>query len=302
MNESIKAHLALISVAIIYGLNYTIAKDVMVKGYMTPFGFIMLRTIAGLVLFTLFHALFVREKMKNKDIAYAALCSVFGVALNMLAFFEGLKHTSPIHGSLFMVLCPILILLISAVIIKEKITTRKVVGILIGLIGAIILIIHSSISNDKVASLYGDVLIMINAASYAFYLVLVRKLIKKYHIITVIKWIFIFGTILVIPFGGQELASTNWSSFTPSIWMAVGYVLLFTTFVAYLLNGYALTKVMPSTVGFYIYFQPLIAATFAIICGQDHLDILKIVSAIFLFYGVFLINKPGAIRARIDQN
>lgn len=302
MNERIKAHLALISVAIIYGLNYSIAKDVMVKEYMTPFGFIMLRTIAGLILFTLFHALFIREKMENKDIAYAAMCSVFGVALNMLAFFEGLKHTSPIHGSLFMVLCPILILIISAVIIKEKITSRKVVGILIGLIGAIILIIHSSTSNDKVASFYGDALIMINAASYAFYLVLVRKLIKKYHIITVIKWVFIFGTILVIPFGGQELIATDWTSFTPNIWIAIGYVLLFTTFIAYLLNGYALTKVMPSTVGFYIYFQPLIAATFAILWGKDHLDALKIISAIFLFYGVYLINKTGSNQAKLDQN
>ena len=294
MNDNIKAHLALITVAFIYGMNYTIAKDVMVKEYMTPFGFIMLRTLAGVVLFSFVHLLFVREKMENKDIAYAALCSVFGVALNMLAFFEGLKYTSPIHGSLFMVLCPILILLISALIIKEKITPKKVIGVLLGLAGAIILIVHSGTSNDKVASFYGDALIMVNAASYALYLVLVRKLIKKYHIITVIKWVFLFGAIIVIPFGAKELALTNWNSFPPKIWIAIGYVLLFTTFLAYLLNGFALTKVMPSTVGFYIYFQPLIAAAFAILWGQDHLDIFKITSAILLFYGVYLINKTSA--------
>lgn len=302
MNENIKAHLALISVAIIYGLNYTIAKDVMVKEFMTPFGFIMLRTIAGLILFTVFHAAFVREKMENKDIGYAAMCSLFGVALNMLAFFEGLKHTSPIHGSLFMVLCPILILVISAIIIKERITRRKVFGILIGLAGAIILIIHSSTSNDKVASLYGDVLIMINATSFALYLVLVRRLMKKYHPITVIKWVFMFGTIMVVPFGGNELLDTDWASFPSSIWLAIGYVLIFTTFLAYLLNGFALTKVMPSTVGFYIYFQPLIAAGFAILVGHDHLDALKIVSAILLFYGVYLTNKSGPKAARMKQN
>lgn len=300
MNESIRAHLALISVAVIYGLNYTIAKDVMVKEYITPFGFIMLRAIAGLILFTLFHAFFIREKMEKKDIAYAALCSVFGVALNMLAFFEGLKYTSPIHGSLIMVICPILILLISAIIIKEKITNRKVIGILLGLLGAAILIIHSGTSNDKVASLYGDSLILINAISFAFYLVLVRKLMKKYHPITVIKWIFFFGTLLVIPFGGRELTQTNWTSFTPNIWMAVGYVLFFTTFITYLLNGYALTKVLPSTVGFYIYFQPLIATGFAILIGLDHLDPLKILSALFLFYGVYLINKTSKIQSKID--
>ena len=293
MNNNIKAHLALISVAIIYGMNYTIAKDVMVKEYITPFGFIMLRTLAGVVLFTAFHGLFVREKMELRDIGYAAFCSIFGVAVNMLAFFEGLKHTSPIHGSLFMVLCPILILMISALIIKERITRRKISGILIGLAGAVILIIHSSTSNDKIASFYGDALIMLNATSYALYLVLVRRLIKKYHPITVVKWIFIFGAIFVVPFGGEELLETNWKSFTPGIWIATGYDLIFTTFLAYLLNAFALTKVMPSTVGFYIYFQPLIATAFAILVGHDHLDALKVLSAILLFCGVYLINKTS---------
>lgn len=302
MNESVKAHLALISVAIIYGLNYTIAKDVMVKEYITPFGFIMLRAIAGLILFTIFHAIFVKERMEKKDIAYAALCSVFGVALNMLAFFEGLKHTSPIHGSLFMVLCPILILIVSAIVIKERITQRKVLGILIGLAGAIILIIHSGTSNDKIATFYGDALIMVNASAYAIYLVLVRKLLKKYHPITVIKWVFFFGTIIVIPFGGADLFIIDWQSFTPDIWMATGYVLVFTTFLAYLLNAYSLTKVLPSTVGFYIYFQPLIATSFAILVGHDHLDFLKVISAILLFGGVYLINKTGSKQVRIEKN
>jgi len=291
MKENIKAHIALISTALIYGMNYTIAKDVMVQEYMTPFGFIMLRVLTGAFLFTLFHFLFVRELMTGKDIAYAALCSIFGVALNMLAFFEGLKHTSPIHGSLFMVLSPILILLVSAIIIKDKITNRKIFGILLGLAGAVILIIHSGISDDKVASFYGDVLIMVNATSYALYLVLVRKLLTKYHPVTVIKWVFLFGALFVIPFGGQELLATQWSTFTSGIWVAILYVLLFTTFLAYLLNGYALTKLMPSTVGFYIYFQPLVAASFAILCGKDHLDSLKIVSALLLFLGVYMINK-----------
>ena len=293
MNDKVKAHIALSSVALIYGMNYTIAKDVMVKEYMTPFGFIMLRTIAGAFLFLLFHAIFIREKMEKKDIAYAALCSIFGVTVNMLAFFEGLKHTSPIHGSLFMLLCPILILVFGTFIIKERITSKKILGIVIGLIGAAILIIYSGTSNDKVASFYGDALIMLNASSYALYLVLVRRLIKKYNPITVIKWVFIFGMIAVIPFGGEELLQTDWFTFTPGIWLSVLYVLIFTTFCTYLFNAYALTKVLPSTVGFYIYFQPLVATAFAILVGKDHLDSVKIISAMLLFFGVYLINKQA---------
>jgi len=291
MSSKLKAHIALSCVAIIYGLNYVIAKDVMVKGYVTPHGFIMLRVLAGLLIITTVHTLFVREKMERKDLIYAAFCSVFGAAINMLCFFEGLKYTSPIHASLIMILTPILVLIVSAIIIKEKVTAIKIVGIVLGLVGAGLLIIGGNSATEKVASLYGDMMIMINALSYGIYLVLVRKLTKKYNPITVLKWVFIFGTILIIPFGGPEMLQINWSEFPPYIYWSIGYVLVFATCFAYLLNVFALSKVMPTTVGFYVYFQPLIASLAAISLGSDHLDATKIISAVLLFVGVFCVNR-----------
>ncbi len=295
MSNRIKAHIALTMVALIYGLNYSIAKNVMVQEYLTPFGFIMLRVIAGMVLISIFHFFYIKEKMERKDLLYAAFCSFFGVAANMLCFFEGLKHTSSIHASLIMMLTPVLVLIASGIIIKEKITKRKISGIVLGLCGAVILISQSGSAADKAASFYGDMMIMVNAVCYGLYLVFVRRLIKKYNPITVMKWVFFFGAFLVIPFGASDLIDSQWSTFSWDIWLSIIYVLLFTTAIAYLLSAYALSKVLPSTVGFYIYFQPLIASTVAILSGTDSLNGTKIISALLLFIGVFIINKSAKI-------
>jgi len=289
--KNIKPHLALTAVAILYGLNYIIAKDVMVKEYLTPFGFIMIRVIAAFSIFAVIHAIFIREKLEKKDMYYVILCSVFGVVVNMLAFFEGLKHTSPIHASLIMVLTPAIVLLISAFVIKEGITKSKVSGIILGFAGAGLLIYNSGSESEKVASTYGDLLILLNAISYGLYLVLVRKLYMKYKPITVLKWIFLFGMLIIIPFGASDALNADYSSFPIDIWFSVFYVLVLTTAVTYLLNAYALSRVMPSTVGFYIYFQPLIASGVSIILGHDILDFIKVCSAFLLFTGVYFVNK-----------
>lgn len=289
--EKMQAHAALFAVAVFYGLNYIIAKDVLDKEYMTPFGFIMLRVSVASIIFTVIHAFFVREKIERKDIKYAMLCSVFGAMINMLCFFEGLKYTSPIHASLIMLLTPIIVLVISALMIKEKVTSKKFIGIILGLIGGFLIIRESGVVNNQLSSFYGDMMIMANATSYGIYLVLVRKLTTKYHPITVIKWIFIFGTILILPFGGKDLYQTNFTVFTNDVWYSVLYVLIFSTSATYLLNAFALQKVLPSTVGFYIYFQPLIASIASILVLNEVINMNKLLSAILIFIGVYLVTK-----------
>jgi drug/metabolite transporter (DMT)-like permease len=292
MFEKLKVHLALTSVAFIYGLNYIVAKDVMVKEYLTSFGFIMLRVLVGFIIISVVHAFFIKERLERKDLLYTLMCAVFGGAINMLAFFEGLKNTSPIHASLIMVLTPCIVLLISAIVIKEKVTKGKLLGLTLGLIGAGLLVSNGGSESDKVASVYGDLLIMVNAISYGLYLVLVQRLYKKYNPITVLKWIFFFAIFMVLPFGGRDAMHADYGSFPVDIWASIMYVLVLATTGAYLLNAYALSKVTPSTVGFYVYFQPLIAAAAAIIIGEDTLDVFKVSAAIFLFSGVYFVNKP----------
>ena len=286
-----KAHAALFLAALIYGANYSIAKVVLDDAYIQPKGFILLRVATGVVLFTLLHRGWVREKIDKADWWRLMVCGLFGVAINQMFFFMGLKRTLPIHAALLMTTTPILVLLISSLIIRERITLRKIFGIVLGASGAILLLTQGKQVGWSQTSLVGDLMILINATSYGLYLVLARKLMLRYHPITVVRWVFSFGFLFVLPFGTSELLSVDWATFSTWIWMAVLYVLLFTTFFAYLLNAYALSSVTPSVVSFYLYLQPLLAAAIALFMGKDQLDWIKGVSTLLIFSGVYLVSR-----------
>lgn len=184
---------------------------------------------------------------------------------------------------------PILVLIISAILIKERIIPRKILGIAIGCTGAILLIMNGKqfAQNNPL----GDVMVLVNAVSYGIYLVLVKSLMARYHPITIVKWVFLIGFCLVLPFGWSDLQVVEWRSFSPSIWWAVAYVLVCTTFLAYLLNAVALSIVNPSTVSIYIYLQPLIASIIAVAVGKDQLALITVVAAGLIFLGVGLVSR-----------
>ena len=286
------SHIALIIVNLIYALNYTIAKDVMPE-YIQPSGFILLRVIGGSILFFLTYLFFVKERVKKKDFFRLMLCGLFGVAINQLFFFEGLNLTTPINAAIIMTISPVLVIITSAIIIKEKITLRKIIGIILGLIGACILILNSgdiSFENDFFT---GNILVLINATSYAIYLVLVKTLMKRYNPITVMFYVFIFGLIFVLPFGIDEIQKIDLTTFNEEIYLKIGFVVICTTFIAYMFNAFALKSLNPSVVSVYIYLQPLLASLIAIALNSDSLSLVKIFSAIFIFSAVFLVSIPS---------
>lgn len=290
-SKLILAHVAMFLVSLFYASNFTIAKQVMPE-YIQPFGFIVIRVIAATILFWISHSLFIREKVASKDFAKMALCAVFGVAINQLMFFKGLNLTTPINGALVMLTTPILVLLISAIVLKERITSLKVLGISLGIVGALVLIWgnNSSAAPKAPNPLLGNIFIGINAASYACYLILIKPLMAKYHPITILKWVFSFGLLYVLPFGWGEFRAIEWASFTTNIWIAVAYVLVVVTFLAYLFNASALKVVNPSVVGTYIYLQPLLAAIIAILAGQDSITWRLVVAGMLIASGVYLVS------------
>ena len=292
MNRIFLSHIALIIVNLIYALNYTIAKDVMPE-YIQPSGFILLRVIGGSILFFLTYLFFVKERVKKKDFFRLMLCGLFGVAINQLFFFEGLNLTTPINAAIIMTISPVLVIITSAIIIKEKITVRKIIGIILGLIGACILILNSgdiSFENDFFT---GNILVLINATSYSIYLVLVKTLMKRYNPITVMFYVFIFGLIFVLPFGIDEIQKIDLTTFNEEIYLKIGFVVICTTFIAYMFNAFALKSLNPSVVSVYIYLQPLLASLIAIALNSDSLSLVKILSAIFIFSAVFLVSIPS---------
>ncbi len=289
MNKTLFAHLALLGANLIYAINYSFAKDVM-PDFIMPSGFILLRVIGALLLFALSYFLFVKEKVERKDIFRLAICGVFGVAINQLLFFEGLNLTTPINAAIVMTTNPILVIFLSFLIIKEPITFNKSAGILLGLVGAFILILKGGSIDFSSNYQIGNLFVFINAVSYGLYLVIVKPMMEKYNPITVMFYVFGFGFLYVIPFGFSNLADVKWAIIPSNIYWEIAFVVVCTTFIAYLLNSSALKQLSPSTVSIYIYLQPILATLFAIFWGSDSLDGQKIVAAILIFLGVYLVS------------
>lgn len=288
MTRSLKAHIAVLSANILYGANYSIAKLVMPK-FIEPMGFIVIRVWVAALLFIITTQLFVREKIAAADRLRLFLCAVFGVTINQLLFFKGLSLTSPIDSGLMMVTNPIFVLILSAVFLAEKINAKRIVGIVSGLSGAVLLIIFGNqYSKTGSSNLLGDVFILINSLSFAIYIVIVKPLMTKYHPLTIMQTVFCIGAILVLPFGYSEFTSIEWNTFTQTTWMATIFVVIGTTFLAYLFNTLALRELSAGTVSVYIYMQPLLAAGFAMLLGKDSPNIIHLIAAILIFLGVYL--------------
>jgi drug/metabolite transporter (DMT)-like permease len=291
MNKRVLALIAVSIATLIYGLNFTIAKEVM-PTYVKPFGFILIRVLGATIIFWLTSLFITSEKIEKDDYKKIFIASIFGVALNMLAFFKGLNLTTPISASVMMVMSPIMVLIFSSILIKKAIGKQRILGVFIGLAGTILLITYgSSSSSTATNNNLGNFLVFVNAASYGLYLVLAKDLVKKYHPITFIKWFYLFGLILVIPFGIHEFTEISWQEMPTNIYWNIGFVVIFTTCITYLFNLYGLSKLKPTTVSVFIYLQPVIATIYALIVGSDSLNIIKIIATIFIFFGVYLVTK-----------
>lgn len=296
MNKRLLAHLALFAANLIYGINYTVAKEVM-PDYIEPLGFILVRVIGAVVLFWLCYALFYYEKVKKGDLLKLAICGLFGVAINQMLFFEGLNLTTPINAAVIMVSNPILVLLFGIVFATERFSTKKGIGVALGALGAIVLITNGGQLSLNKEHFCGNIMVFFNASSYAVYLVLVKPLMQKYKPITVISWVFLFGILFVIPFGWSDFQAIQWATMPSGILWRVAFVVVGTTFLAYLFNIYGLKTLNPSTVSTYIYLQPVLASIVAIIASSDSLDLTKICSTVFIFLGVYLVShKTKAVQ------
>ncbi|MFT4758467.1 MAG: drug/metabolite transporter (DMT)-like permease [Paraglaciecola sp.] len=292
MSSTLKAHFALLAVALIYGANYSITKVVIDDNYMMPINLVMFRVITGAVLFNLFHKVFIKEKVDKSDFGRLFLCAMTGVALNQSFFIVGLKYTTPINASLIMTTTPILVLIASAVIIRERITNLKIAGILFGITGAITLIwLKNGGFSWNIENFKGDLMILVNATSYGIYLVLVKSLMKKYHPLTVVKWVFSIGFVLMLPFGVSGIETIEWGEFPMEVWASFAFIMVATTFLAYLLNAFALKIVNPSVVSVYIYLQPVVATVIALLWGKDILTWEKMVAGALIFIGVYLVSR-----------
>lgn len=290
MNKESKAHLALFTAQVIYALNYSIAKDLM-PNHLQPDVLVFLRVAGACFLFWILSFFSAPEQIEKKDFKKMLVLACFGVVLNQLFFIYGLSITYPINSAIIMISNPIVVIAFTLIVWNERFTIYKFTGLLLGVIGALTLLLFKGNFVLGSDTLLGDLYTLINSVSWAVFIVMVKPYMKKYQTVTVMKWIFLFGCMIVTPIALPDVLTTNWLSFTSGIWGAIAFVVIGTTFFAYLLNTYGLKELSPSVVSMYIYFQPFLATFFAILMGKDELTTIKIVSALFIISGVYIVNK-----------
>ena len=292
MKSRALALLAAFGATAIYGMNHTISKVVM-PHYIGPFGFIMLRVVGACILFWLISFFIPKETIERKDFLRIAFTALFGMCINMLMFFKGLQLSTPINSGVIVTLTPIIILILSAFFLKEKLTQFKFLGIVLGFTGALLLILYGNsnkVINAPDISL-GNTMLLINAVSFGAYLVMVKPLTKKYSTVTLMKWMFLLGVIYTFPFTITEFIEVSWKTLPfEAIWR-IGFVIVGTTFLTYMFNVYALKTLPATTIGAFTYLQPIITIVYAVITGNDILDSVKILACLLVFLGVYLVSK-----------
>ena len=291
MNKRVLALVLLFLVQVFYGLNYGFANDVIDGGYIKPAGFILLRLLGATTLFWIFGIFIPKEKIQKQDYLTFLAAAFFGMFLNMLSFFKGLEYTTPIHASVISTITPIVVLVLSSIYLKEKITPLKLLGIFLGFSGAIILSLYGKPIHSGDNIFLGNSLIILNATAFSIYLIIAKKLTAKYHPLTIIKWLFLLGLIMTTPFGIQEFREVQWHTFSAYNIFSAFFVVVFATFGTYLLNVLALKQVKASTASIFVYLQPIVAAVCALIMGSDTINTVKIIAAALIFVGVYLVTK-----------
>jgi drug/metabolite transporter (DMT)-like permease len=283
------AHLSLLAANIIYGLNYSIAKAVM-PDHIKPFALVSVRSISAAALFWISSLFIPKEPVNRKDLLFLFGCSFFGVVINQTLFLVGLNMTTPVNSSIILSTNPIFAFVFAALILKERITFLKGTGLAIGLSGVLLLILQNGMPDLASSTFLGDVFSMVNTISWAFYTVIIKKMLEKYHPVTVMKWTFLFGMLTNIPAGYHQWSTMDWSSIPLIAWLQIGFVIVGATYLGYLLITFGLRRLSPTIVSTYTYIQPIIAAYLATLMGQDHIDLVMVISALLIFTGVFVVS------------
>ncbi|MDR1005242.1 MAG: DMT family transporter [Bacteroidales bacterium] len=300
MKEASKGHLSIFAVNLIFGFNTPITKSVLSELHIQPLALTFLRFAGAAAAFWIASCFIKTAKATKKDIGLFFIASILGIVLNQMLFVVGLASTSPVDASIIVTIVPILTMIIAAFYLKEPVTTKKVAGVLIGLAGALLLILTSNHSGAQSGSLKGDLLCIGSCLAYATYLTVFRDLIKRNHPVVLMKWMMLFGALISTPFCYQSVIAVDIPSLTTDEILKVCYVVLFATFVAYLLIAIGQARLRPTTLTMYNYFQPVVTTLISVYLGLDVFGWHKALAAGLVFLGVYVVTKSKS-RQQIEE-
>ena len=282
---------AALGATLIYALNHTIAKDVM-PTYIQGFGFIGIRLIGATIAFWLIGLLMPKKHIDKADRSAFLRAAFFGMAINMLAFFKGLEYSTPINSTVIITTTPIMVFLFSVILLKENIRPKRAIGVLIGFLGALSLVLFSQQAPANAPNIsLGNFLFIANASTYGLYMIYVKPLSEKYNTIHLLKWLFLIGLLMTMPFTLPELLEVDFQQMPHSVWWRIGFVVLGTTFMTYLLMVYAIRHLRATSLSVFTYLQPIIGIVYAALVGADFMTPVKWIAMSLVLLGVFLVTK-----------
>ena len=257
-----------------------------------------MRMIGGAVCFWL-TSFFVRnEEVPPRDLLMLFFASLLGIVCNQGCFTFGLSLTSPVDASIVTTTMPIITMILAALFLKEPVTPLKVGGILMGSAGALALIMSNTTSEEGGGSIIGGLLCMASQVSFACYLTIFKKLISKYSVFTLMKWMFSYASVCFIPFSYRDFANMDYAAYPLEVWLQVGYVVLFGTYLAYILMIVGQKTLRPTVVSMYNYVQPVVGSSVAVFMGMATFGWVKAVAAAFIFSGVYMVTQS---KSRTDM-
>jgi drug/metabolite transporter (DMT)-like permease len=298
-HKKLPGHIALFSANIIFGINNPISRTLMPE-ILSPYTLTFFRLSGGMILFWIVSLFIKKEKVPAKDILLLFFASLFALTLNQLPFFVGLSMTSPIDASIVVTMLPIVTMILAAIFIKEPITLMKAVGVLVGASGALLIVFNNNAVHAGRSNFWGNVIVFGAVASFAVYLTLFKNLITRYSPITIMKWMFLFGTIVCFPFCYKPIVQTDFALLTAGTYWRIAYVVLLATFLGYLLIPIGQKLLRPTTLSMYNYVQPIMASLVAIFIGIDSFGYEQALAAILVFSGVYIVTQSKS-RAQMEE-
>lgn len=293
-SEKRKGHLLILITNILFAINMPVSKYLL-PTHVAPEALTIMRMGFACLMFWIVSLFITQQKVPLKDLGTLFVCALCGVGLNQGLFIAGLNRTSPVDASIIATAVPIFVMLLAAVILKEPITRKKSFGVFLGASGGILLILSSThASSGENSSLEGNLMIIFSGLMYSIYLVLSKPLSLRYSPVTMMKWMFLFSTLALIPFTYRHVLDAP--AFHREIWDikeigAIFFVLFGATFLPYLLIPMSLKRIRPTTVSMYNYIQPIVASIIAVLIGQDTFSLQKFLSATLVFVGVYMVTQ-----------
>lgn len=304
--QKLKGHGAMLCANAMWGLMSPLAKLVMLGGLVTPLVVTDLRVFGAMVLFWIVSFFRKPEHVGHKDLAKLFVASLLAIVFNQGCFIFGVRLTSPADASIITTSMPLWAMVLAAIFLKEPITGKKVLGIAFGATGALLLIMGSShagtsstVSGDK--SIWGDLLVLMAQLSYALYLVLFKNFVGKYSVFTLMKWMFTYAFICLLPFSYNDLLAAGWAGLSLMEIGSLAFIVVGSTFLCYILVVVGQKNLRPTVAGMYNYVQPVVACIVAICWGMDSFNWVKGVSILLIFGGVYLVTMSRS-RAELEAH